>query len=257
MTILIIAIALLSGLALWLYITDKRRENTTNQVEFETAMTTQTTTPFSTIPETEIITRSTGTQRNLQADVAVPIAQAVFSGFVGALLGGTLSMFVDWDIWRMMLGGFVLGITSIWSINLWQSHRLLWTIEKVTRLDLDNDQKIGQPNEHGMLINPERARNMMTRLEAEKHQWIRTSDLLDFWTRCHLVGTSQRDHGIDAGSGAALRRYEEMRDTLFRLGLAEWKNPESHNAGWRVIGDLETGTRILMQHMRDVRINST
>lgn len=206
----------------------------------------------------EIITeRPFGVPRTLQSDVAVPAAQAGISGIVGALIGITVGILINTGIAYLALSGFVVGITLIWALSLWQSHRLLWIIERITRLDLDNDQQIGAPTGHKLLINPGQARAKTTRAQAETQKRIYVSDLLDFWTRCNMIGTSQRDHGIEAGSGAALRRYEEMRDILFNLGLAEWKNPQSHNAGWRVVGDLDHGAQILAQHVRDLYVPSS
>jgi hypothetical protein len=205
----------------------------------------------------EIVTQTpTGTARSLQSDVAVPMAQAGFSGVVGAILaGGVAANLHAENVLSWALAGFALGLAGVWALNLWQSHRLLWKVEKIVGRSLDGDPFVGEPPDSGhvLLVNPDKARAQVAQAQAETARRVKTSDLLTFWTRCHTQGTAQRAHGIDAGSGVAFDRYNEMRDTLLRLGLAEWRNPASPKAGWRVVGDMAEGGALLAKHVKEQR----
>lgn len=257
-----VAICILVGVLLYLGATNARR--TAAHVNAELAAPAsdpprrlpQTVAPVAYVPE--VITQTpTGTARSLQADVAVPMAQAGFTGVVGAIVFASLATWLHFEgVLSWALAGFALGLAGVWALNLWQAHRLMWKVERVVGRDLDGDQHVGAPPDAGhlLLVNPDRARAQVAQSQAETARRVKTSDLLTFWTRCHTVGTAQRAHGIDAGSGAALKRYEEMRDTLLRLGLAEWKNPASPKAGWRVVGDMAEGGALLARHVKEQRI---
>lgn len=256
-----VALSILVGVALWLYATNRRRTNEHVAAELSAPAydpprrQPQTVAAVTYAPVVETVT-PTGAARSLQADVAVPMAQAAFSGVVGAILAAMLAANLHFDgVLSWALGGFALGLAGVWALNLWQSNRLLVKVERVIQRDINGDGHIGQPPDSGhvLLVNPDRARAQVAQSQAETARRVKTSDLLTFWARCHAQGTAQRAHGVEAGSGAALGRYEEMRDTLFRLGLAEWKNPASVKAGWRVVGDMAEGGALLGKHVKEQR----
>jgi hypothetical protein len=64
---------------------------------------------------------------------------------------------------------------------------------------------------------------------------------------CYLSGTSEASHSITA-SGPDRVNYTACRDTLFALGLAQWKHPDRPRAGWVMVADPATCKAIVAGH---------
>lgn len=188
----------------------------------------------------------------IAADVVVPILQAVFSGVVGGLVGLLIAWRAGGDLILGLAVGFVGVLAVAWLIALGLVRDLLWRVERITAADLDGDGRAGKPEAHIMLENPGAARDTVAKLEASRRTAESVRDYLDFWRRCHTVGTSSRAHGVKPGT-AGLEEYERKRDTLIALGLARWRNADNHNAGWVTTTDLATGAQVLTKHVRELR----
>lgn len=202
-----------------------------------------------------IETSSPARTPEIAADVAVPILQAVFSGVVGGLVGLVIAWRSGGDLALWAVGGFVAALAVAWLIALGLVRNLLWHVERITAADLDGDGRAGQPEPetHVMVENPQAARATVAKLEASKRTAEAVRDYLDFWQRCHLVGTASRAHGAKPGT-LGMAAYEAKRDKLMKLGLAAWKNDANHNAGWSVTTDLAMGAQIITAHLRELRV---
>jgi hypothetical protein len=235
-----VAVCILAGVALWLYATNERRARGHIAAELSAPVPyRQTVAPSAYLPEIETV-KPAGATRSLQADVLVPMAQAGFSGVVGALLAGLLAYGLQAANVLPWAGfGFALGLAGVWTLNLWQSHRLLWIVERVTHADLDNDQHIGPPPEPGTFtVNRDAAK-------AKADQAVRTrvradtlTAYLEFWARCCTSGTAYRRHGITTVGSDAYRAWDTMRREFVSLGLLSWKKG--------IVGS-ETAVRVSME----------
>lgn len=166
---------------------------------------------------------------NLASDVLVPLVQALVTG---ALLGGlvvfTLGEIVpDLDVDPLKAwAGLALAISTVaWLLLLGQTRRLLWALEKVTRLDLDGDRQVGQPSP-------------VVRVEVTNGQREMYLDLpgrpeaLATMALGVLNGRSLAE-GTWSGRGGLFSRSEfrQIRDILIERGLAVWRNPEAKAQG--------------------------
>lgn len=60
-------------------------------------------------------------------------------------------------------------------------------------------------------------------------------ELLQFVRKCVSCGTSEKSHQIYVGDKLGRDTYRNLRDQLFKLGIADWVNQKRHLAGWNLI----------------------
>jgi hypothetical protein len=154
------------------------------------------------------------------ADVLVPLLQSAISGaLLAALLVFVLSELVpDWDadllkVWAIT----ALAITAVaWLLLLGQTRRLLWALERVTKLDIDQNGTIGQPRDRLVFVDRERAKEETTQAH-ERGEWL---TFVSFIKQLPVRGTT-----ITEWEGALGRdRYYEYRDCLIDYGFAKWRS---------------------------------
>ena len=202
----------------------------------------------------EIENRTPHRTPSTTADVTVPVMQAAITAAIAALVVGGLALVAGrGDVLRLAGGAFVLTLAAAWLWRLGVVDSLLQTIETVTQRDIDGDGQIGKPDDgHVLVENAGRAREAVAAAADETSRRASTAAMLAFWQKCVQIGTATRDHGARPGT-KALEDYEAARDVLFSLGLAKWRNEANHRAGWDVTTDLETGAKIIGQHVKTMR----
>jgi len=93
---------------------------------------------------TERIWQSPSRQPAVQADVAVPLLQALASGAMAGL--ALIAPTVGWHWrWYVPLLGASLITAGAWLLLLLDHRHLLWTVERWTGRDLDGDGQAGPP----------------------------------------------------------------------------------------------------------------
>jgi hypothetical protein len=73
------------------------------------------------------------------ADFVVPVLQAVFSGVVALALVRVVAS------WRVAGVVALVVLAVVWALLLVDHRRLLWAVESLTGVDLDGDERAGQP----------------------------------------------------------------------------------------------------------------
>jgi len=189
-------------------------------------------------PGTEAERAAPSRAANLASDLLVPLGQALVTG---GLLAG-LAVFLlgelapGWDVnrWKVW-AALALGISAVaWLLLLGQTRRLLWSLERVTGLDLDRDGQAGEPAERVIILNAGQGQAEAARRENAE----RTSRFVDFVRRLPLRGTTQRFWESEIGRDL----YCEYRDALIRLGWAKWNSTNGHGEpnvtrGWTLTMD--------------------
>ena len=102
--------------------------------------------------ETTTEYRAPARQASPSSDVLVPFFQAVICGVTVAIVG---SAFVSLRIGAL---AFAVTFAVAWFGLLFDHRRLLWSIEKVTNADLDQDGHAGQPELGVVYVDPVKAR---------------------------------------------------------------------------------------------------
>lgn len=186
-------------------------------------------------PGSEMETAIPARPASFVADVVVPFVQALVTG---ALLAGLVvfalgELAPGWDVdpFKVWLG-LALAITALtWLILLGQTRRLLWTIEKLTGLDLDGDQLAGKPTERVVIVGAGTAKEQATQ-RANEH---RASLFAQFVAGIPIKGTALRAWEAEMGR----ETYGDYRDVLIRLGWAEWNSSKKDGSpnerqGWEL-----------------------
>jgi hypothetical protein len=186
---------------------------------------------------------------NLETGFLVPLATAGGTAVCVTVATGALAWAFGWPA-RTVLIVFALALVGAWLWRLGVADRLVWSIEAWTKTDLDNDHVIGNPSRPFAVVNPGQARTTAARAERATAEDGRRAVLLAFLDKCYLSGTSEGAHGITA-SGPDREAYTACRNTLMRLGLARWKNPNRPKGGWVMVTDPATAKAIAENHVPD------
>ena len=158
-----------------------------------------------------------------------------------------LTMAFGWSL-RVVAATFALSLVGSWFWRLGYSDKVLWSVESWLGRDVNGDGSTGRPALGFATINPGAARATVARQTAQNDTEARTEALQAFVDRCYLSGTSEGAHGITA-SGPDRDNYTACRDTLLRLGLAQWRNPERPRGGWVMVADPATCKAIVGNHV--------
>lgn len=172
--------------------------------------------------------------------VDVPLYQALITSMFLTLLVTTLALSFNWPYQVPLLTlGFSLFIAWLWRLGLWD--RLLFVAEVITSQDLNGDNQIG----HLTVVQGAKARATSAKNAQQSQQDTRLKDLETFVRKCYSVGTSESAQGVKPSDRSA---YLEMRDALFRLGLAGWKtsNPRS---GWKLLVSEDAAYATIQNHV--------
>jgi hypothetical protein len=192
-------------------------------------------------------TRTPQRTPGIESDVAVPGLQAILTAVALAICAGLLAWAFAWS-WRVPVAVLGLALAGAW---LWRLHlvdSLLWAVESFTGRDLDQDQHVGRPQVSFTLANPGQARAAVAQETRQTAQSAEQAELGSFLDRCYMVGCGEPAHNVKA-SGPARVAYTAKRDALMSLGLAVWKNPGNHRAGWKLTASRQRARQILQKHV--------
>jgi hypothetical protein len=82
----------------------------------------------------------------LRADWLVPLVQSLTSGVIlGAALAAFVSAGGQVSFWAAYKWTFLLALAGGWLWHLSAAQRTIWTVERMTRRDIDGDGMIGAP----------------------------------------------------------------------------------------------------------------
>ena len=164
-------------------------------------------------------------EANMQSDVFVPLVQSLVTGLCAGVGCGAI-----WDIpVGFAVGAATMGVS--WLILMGEHRRLLWIVEKIKNVDLDNDGAIGEPT--------------TTRIEVDitdgnQKQTIFLGlgipqDKIVIFAKGILAGKSTSE-GTWVGSGKLFSpaEYNELRGELIDRKLAEWRNKDTPQQGWKL-----------------------
>lgn len=170
------------------------------------------------------------------ADVLVPACQALLTGaLVAALvifLIGQLAPDTRGDLPAAWLG-LALAITSVsWVLLLLDSRRLLWGLERITGMDLDDDDVIGELQ----TIEIHLQEGGQTRIIGA--QWLGMSDERLLMLAADLVRGRSLAEG-ELGKDKALfpsgiNEYRTVRKRLAEAGLVALVNRDAPSQGYRI-----------------------
>lgn len=198
------------------------------------------------LPASELETRRPQRAPSLESDVFVPALQSAFTALAGAIVSGLLALGLGWS-WRVVAitTAAVLALAWLWRLHLVDG--LLWSVETLLQHDVDRDGTVGRPH-MPVVVNPATARSVAADVAVASATESRKRDLMAFVHRCAALGCSERAHGVSA-TGPERSRYLELRDTLFSLGLAAWRNPDKPRAGWYLTTAEAEAQKIILEHV--------
>jgi hypothetical protein len=199
-----------------------------------------------TAPAYQVETRQPRHVHNLETGVAVPAATAGLTALCVTLAAGALALAFGWPA-KTLLIVFALSLVGAWLWRLGVADRILWSVEAWTGKDLDHDHQVGRPSLGFAVVNPAAARATVAHESAQNDAQRRTEALQAFCDKCYLSGTSEAAHGVQA-SGPDRDNYVACRNTLFSLGLAQWRNPDRPKGGWVMVADPATCKGIVANH---------
>lgn len=177
---------------------------------------------------------------DLVADLLVPVGQALVTGALagGLVVFGFSEVAPGWDVNHVKaFAGVALTVAAVtWGLLLVDTRRLLWGIERVIGLDLDRDGHQGEPQERLVVVNAGKAQEQA----SERRQTERASQFAQFVAALPARGTAARTWE----KNLARDTYQDYRDTLIRLGWAEWNSTKrngqpNERRGWRLVWDVQ------------------
>jgi len=181
---------------------------------------------------------------DVKADFVTPALQSLFSGGIGGLAGALIAWRAEQDVLLWAAIGFVGVLAAAWAFSLGLVRDLLWTVERVGRLDLDGDGERGRP---GLLVvNAPAAQADVAKTQRAAERQQRLAELIAFVRRCATVGCSESAQGITPARRAV---YLDHRDTLLRLGVARWKNAERPRLGWELAVSPAEAIVVIKRHV--------
>ncbi|MFA6305722.1 MAG: hypothetical protein WC651_03265 [Candidatus Gracilibacteria bacterium] len=153
--------------------------------------------------------------------------------------------------WRLWGAALLCIAAAAWFLESPGWKRTLWSFERRSGRDIDGDGVTGKPEPgHTILIDPEKARRANEADAADVERLTRVAKLRAFVNRCYEVGsTAEAKHNVKPGDRA---EYLAMRDTLFRLGLADWRVEGKPGAGWRLVHSHFRTLKVIAEHVADL-----
>jgi len=183
--------------------------------------------------ETTTEYRAPARQASPSSDVLVPFFQAVICGVTVAIVG---CAFVSLRIGAL---AFAVTFAVAWFGLLFDHRRLLWSIEKVTDTDFNQDGQVGQPEPGVVYVDANKARDSSgkARAEQKREAILRFVDLVD---RRQEIGlpTGQR-----ALRGERLTRHysvdDEFHSEIGNLLVANGLAARHADGSWTLTASVE------------------
>lgn len=171
-------------------------------------------------------------QAQMGADVGVPLAQATITGgLLAALIVFAISQLAPQHdpLLEWWVGLTLLLTAAFWLTLLWQTRRLLWTMESLCNEDLDGDGVIGSPSKRRLSVEVKDG-NTRRLVDAD---WLGMDD--DHLT-LFVRGLSRREdltEGRWAGTPAfpeGINAFRKARGKLEEASLIRRKHPGRSNS---------------------------
>ena len=189
-------------------------------------------------------TRRPVNRPSLEADVVVPLYQALISGVIMAALAGGVALATGEDVvlWASIAG--LSAMAGVWALRLQTHTELLSTRERVMTPEGKPavTDATGNDGGHVMAVNVGQAAATVEEEQRAQARRMRVARAVAFVDRCYSVGTSENSQGIKPQDRA---EYLEGRDLLMRLSVAKWKINGNTKAGWTMAVDRKTAMRVL------------
>jgi hypothetical protein len=197
---------------------------------------------------------TTPTVEPFMVESRVPVAESrltthVFVPFLTALI--TMALITGcvmlWA-WRPVAG--IIGAVGLlaYAWRVLKADGGLTRLETITGLELDGKPGLGRPDHNVTLLNMRDYQPPTPTVSDITDGGTPTKHALEsFVMSCYVMGkTSERAHGIRPWQRA---RYKDFRDSLLRLGLAEWQDAGNHNAGWRLVVAQDVALRTIAERV--------
>ena len=172
----------------------------------------------------------------MESNVKVPLAQSMVSGaFAGACacVGAfTLTYVGGLPLGEVLLTSAATGTLAFFGLSWWQwadrsnyYDGLLWAAERLTGLDINGDDQIGQPT-----IRAEVKVGRNWKYAALPHDPDNPGSLTDFVRDVEKRTVTFSEEGaIQSGYGKTL--FKKLRDGLIKDNFAYWKDEDNHRLG--------------------------
>jgi hypothetical protein len=174
----------------------------------------------------------------LVPDLLVPLGQALVTG---GLLASAVTVIVGQTDWRHSgsLGALWIGITLFvtalaWLYLLRDSRRLLWSLERLTGKDIDQDGRVGEPEPQTIEVV----------IQQSSHQRIISAGWLGLTDDQIVMLAVDLTRGRSLAEGdlgkdkvifpRGINQYRDVRGKLVESGLLELVNPAAPAQGYRV-----------------------
>jgi len=181
--------------------------------------------------------RSASFMPTTESNVKVPLMQSLISGILIGLPVGIVVGFIDIKLGPAVLrgdimAGLVWGMTITFGVAFWQwfgriqdYNELLWRIESVTGLDVNNDDAIGKPEPRTVRVEVQEGKGWkFSELPGDEQALYDfalsvVKGVVTFSER----GAASRDYGAE--------NFRRLREAFIQRHYAEWKDPDNHQLG--------------------------
>lgn len=155
---------------------------------------------------------------SVEADVHVPLWQAMASGAFGAGLGGLVLGLATWDAVMLALGavaGYLVVAAGVWFVLLLEHRRMLWLMERAM-LGLDEE---GGTDELRVVVSQQDVEGRVVRMQYLNVAGVNADELREFARA--VVDGAPLSVGYWTGRGSLFSRaeYEVLMAELVRAGL--------------------------------------
>jgi len=178
--------------------------------------------------------------------IKIPLAMSFITSALLSVLVVIACHYLEFGKWYQVFGiSFMVILTLDWLRRSEAWRRRVYDLEQLLHLDLDRDNYIGVPEPEPEPIR-ETVEIVISHADSGRRQWLEfpvsraklaemASDLCSgaAFTEASMSG---------AGAIYSRREYNEIRDTLIKRELMQWKSPDHRNmgveltdAGWRVM----------------------
>lgn len=172
-----------------------------------------------------------------EANVIVPLLQSLITGVFIALPVGLVVGLIDIKLDNMVIrgsigSGFLWAGVTLFSVTCWQwitrsneYNNLLWKIETITGMDVDGDEKVGQPEPPTIRVEVKEGGNWrFANLPGDNESLQKfASDILNGIRTFSEQGANENGYGID--------NFKKLRGVFLEKGWAVWNHPQRRQQG--------------------------
>lgn len=185
----------------------------------------------------EAESRSASFMPSTEANVKVPLLQSLITGAfvgvpVGALVGWVGVAHGPLTIWGGIWTGLTWGTIAICGVSFFQwtsrsrdYNELLWRIESVTGMDVNNDEVVGKPEPRTVRVEVQEGRGWkFSELPGDEQA------LYDFAVSVSRKIVTFSERGA-AATDYGVENFRRLREVFIQRHYAEWKDANNHQLG--------------------------